>query len=416
MRLISSKELTKENLLENLSSILEKWVSSSSKILIEEMKLSFVVDGVKYDLSNNDEEVVFNLNSELDLNTETPIIKDHNSEINSEVFLVNDINEWMFSIDPNLNIPPEIENELEFIGNTSNFYIYDEEKSFPVYSIEKYCVKRKLQFLKNCNEQFIPKSLLVSLIPLNSIEKIPTAAIYFSDNEFHNCVHLSDIENILDTKIYTNLKDKFSLVTEDSINKSKLIKHLKSIEPVGMFFRWSPFNDNHLQNVFDIYSTMEENGLCLVSNKEFDEKRLIDYLSESHLNYFPKELKVKEKAVIHGARLVDDYFSRELRLIYKTDQILSKCTTLIHEKDLNNKHFRCPIALLHKLKGEFSSQEKMEEYNKLSPTGFTTNNELIFDSIPSNIQEIMNLYILEYKEKEKLAEIKKTKAKLKQPD
>ncbi|CDO04310.1 hypothetical protein BN988_02864 [Oceanobacillus picturae] len=417
MRLISSRELTKEELLANLSTFLEKWISTSSKILIEEMELSFVVEGVKYDLSNNDEEIVFNLDSELDANiNEISNMKKREREVISEPSLnYREINKWMFIKTSNLNIPHEIEVELDYVGNTVDLSGYSEKESLPVYSIERYCVKRKLEFLKKWNEQFIPKSILVSSFPLNSIENIPTSAIYFSDNEFHNCVRLSDVENVLDTKIYTDLKDKTSLVTTESIKK-KLSIHLKPVEPVGRLFRWGSwaYVDNYrLENVFDINLAMKENGYCIVNNNEYYEKRFVDYLSEYDLNYFPKELKLKEKAVIYGVRIEDSVFEKKIHQIYKIDQILSKFTTLIHEKDLNDKHFRCPLALLHKLKREFSSQEKREDYNKLSPTGFTTKNELIFDSIPSNIQEIMNLHILEYKEKEKIDEIKKTKAKLK---
>lgn len=147
MQLKFSKEMTKEEFFTLLSSFLETWVNNSSaQLVIKEMKIGLVLDGKKYDISDEDgEEAVFNLCNEYEENVVPTEFKENQPKNEVPLIQYESLSEWMFTKEKGFNIPFEIEEGLEYIGETISYFSNDE---LPVYSIESYCSKRGIEFLK----------------------------------------------------------------------------------------------------------------------------------------------------------------------------------------------------------------------------------------------------------------------------
>ncbi len=72
---------------------------------------------------------------------------------------------------------PGIEKELEYVRETLPY----SSNEVPVYSIESYCSKRGIKFLKTNDYKYIEKSIAAELISPDSINQLETSAIYLDE-------------------------------------------------------------------------------------------------------------------------------------------------------------------------------------------------------------------------------------------
>lgn len=414
MQLNFSKEMTKEEFLTLLSSFLEKWVSSSStKLIIREMKMGLVVDGKEYDINQGGgEEAVFNLCNEPEENVIPPKFEEKQQNKDASLINCQNLSEWMFIKEKNVNIPLEIEKELEYVGETKTYY---SDVVLPVYSIESYCRTRGILFLKKDNYKYVQKSIATELISQDSVDTLETSAIYLSRQVLNECIELNDLEAVFGKPIIMderynrhNKSVKLRYVTKATI--TKMLPYLKTVTPYGKQYRYfdHSFQDKHFIDIFDLNQIMEENGLSLINYDEYKEKQYVKYLSDYELNNFPKEMNIKENSIVYGGILDDTSYSITIKPLYKTEQILSGYVNYIPEENLKKEHLCCPIRYLQKLKSEIK-KEKDIEYNNLTPIGLTKQNELVFEKIPVHIKEAMEQYCLL---KRKEYELKIIKGKL----
>lgn len=403
MKLTSSKELTKDELLTNLSSILDQWISgSSTKILIKDLRLCFVVDNEEYDLIKDGKEAEISLSKEVISN----VSKENKQGREGTILKYFDLTEWMFSKNKELSIPYEIEKELEYVGETQYGL---KNETIPVYSIESYCQKRGLKFIKGSNYDYdyVLKSIAAELISSDIIQSIETTAIHVGAQNISECISLKDLELSIGKPIYTDNKvDRkgSSLVTRSTI--SDIITQKNTIKPIGKLYRYFIGSARDcFKDVYDFKQIAEDHRLVVLDESEFNDKRYSEYLSLYDLNTFPKKMGVKENAIICGGR-IDDRYCFDIKPVYKTVQVLKDKFKFIPEKDLVEGHFRCPIQYLSKLR-KLVKKDNIN-YNELLPIGLTSKNDLVFVEIPPNIKDVMFQHI---KLKEKEEEIKKIKAK-----
>jgi hypothetical protein len=411
MQLGFSKEITKDEFLSLLSSFLEKWVNhASAKLIIKEMKMSLVVDGKEYDINQGGKEAIFNLCNQSDENVILPIFEE--KQLKNEVLPINpqSMSKWMFIKEKNFNIPLEIKKELEYIGETKPYY---SDVMQPVYSIESYCRTRGIPFLKDDNYKYVQKSIATELIPHDTVRKIETSAIYCSRQGLSECITLNDLEALFGEPIVLeerknrfNKSDRLRYVTKDII--SKMLPYLQKIKTYGKQYKYfdHSINNNHFMDVYDLDQILGDNELLIISCEEFIEKRYIEYLSDYDLSCFPKEMNIKEKAVVYGGILDDTRYSIIIKPFYKTEQILSGYRNFIPVENLKKEQLRCPIRALPTLRS-IIKKEKDIEYNNLAPIGLTAQYDLVFEKIPVQIKETLDQYILLKKKEEEVHKIKR---------
>ncbi|MBS2968440.1 hypothetical protein J9317_06665 [Metabacillus sp. KIGAM252] len=405
MQLNFLREMTKEEFLMLLSSFLEKWVNhSSTKLMIKEMKMSLVVDGVEYDINKGGEEAVFNLFNELEEDAESSEVEVINPKRNmpkskrkDNLIKYDSLSEWMFTKGNPFRIPLEIEKELDYIGETKPPFNRD---ALPVYSIESYCRTRGLVFLTKEDFKYVQKSVAAELISQDLIDKFETSAIYKSWEGLSECIKLSELEMAYNQPIlkYRGNRDVgFPYVTEDNIHT--ILPYLNKVKPVGKQYKYFDYSFENVlfKDLYDLNQLMEENELFVITNDEYIRNHYVEYLSEHDLKTFPKEMQIKEKAVVCGSFIDNSSFNVKIKPLFKLEQILMGYSK-IHEGNLKEEHLSCPIRHLPKLKKELKKENDID-FNKLIPIGLATQNKLVFEKIPVQVKEEMERYIM-LKEKE----------------
>ncbi|WP_114555670.1 hypothetical protein [Bacillus sp. K6W] len=410
MRLNFSQEMTKEEFLTLMSSFLETRVDNSSiKLVIKEIKMDLVVDGKEYDINQDEEEAVFNLFNlfnEYEENS-APSKFEEKTQKNEVPLLQYDIlSEWMFAKSKSFNIPLEIEKELEYIGKTIP---YSSNNELPVYSIESYCSKRGINFLKKNDYKYIQKSVAAELISSDSINELKTSAIYLGKQGLSECVKTDDLEVVFGEpiRIYNNRRndDSLSYITKENI--IQMIPFLKLIKPFGKeydFFTYS-CKSGHFKDTYNLKKLMEKNKLIVISHDEYSEERYVNYLSGYDLTNFPKDMNLKEKAIVYGGVIDNSSGTVRIKPFYKVEQILKDYSKFIPEENLKKDHLRCPIRFLHNLKKVINKENDIH-FNNLTPIGVTTQNHLVFENIPIHIKGKMEQYIMMKKKEDEINKIK----------
>ncbi|MCR8659173.1 hypothetical protein NV377_17865 [Paenibacillus sp. T3-5-0-4] len=387
-------EMTTEEFLTLVSTFLARWVNNSTtKLIIKEMRIGLVSDGMEYDLSHSGKEAVFKLSIE----TEENVISHNKKQRKIEVPLIK-LSEWMFTKDKEFHIPPGIDLEIDYVGDTKVYYSDD---VLPVYSIESYCRNKEIIFLKNPDYKYVQKSIAIELISKDVLDRLKTIAIYSTREGLSECIKLNDLELAFGKPI---LHDKYDTNTQyvTLARIKKLEPYLKIKKPYGKQYSYFDKSDHLIEqftDIYDLYELLEDNGLFVITQNEFIENHYIKYLSDYDLSTFPKEMKIKEKAVVCGG-FIDNSFSTTVRPLYKTEKILSESsyTAIIPDESLKKEYLCCPVRFLHKLKN-IINKEKGINYNNLIPLGLTTKYDLIFTKIPLHINEEIKQYIM-FKEKQ----------------
>lgn len=411
MQLKFSKEMTKEEFLTLLSSFLEKWVNNSStQLVIKEMKIGLLLDGEEYDISQGGEEAVFNLCNEYEDNVVPSKFKENQPKNEVPLIQSENLSKWMFVKRKSFNIPFEVREELEYIGETIPYF--SEGELLPVYSIESYCSKRGIKFLKENDYKYVQKSIAAELISSDSINKLETSAIYLGKQGLSECIKIDDLEVVFGEpiRIYGNRRndDSLSYITKENIRK--MFPFLKLIKPFGKeygFFNYSGKN-GHFKDTYNLKKLMEKNKLIVISHDEYNEERYDNYLSDYDLNNFPKDMNLKEKAIVYGGVIDNTSYTVQIKPFYKVEQILSDYSKFIPEKNLKKDHLCCPIRFLHNLKKVINKENDIN-FNNLTPIGVTIQNHLVFENIPIHAKEKIEQYIML---KEQEDEINKMKMKI----
>ncbi|WP_339259330.1 hypothetical protein [Lysinibacillus sp. FSL K6-3209] len=391
MKLNFPGPVTKDEFLNRMYSFLSEWGNdSSTRFLIGEFNLSLIVDGKQYDVIGKDrKEAVFHIGFESEeVNEEDSSVLDENQPENEDCFIeLGELTEWMFI--KSFNVLSDIEDELVYVGDTKCLY---DGRVLPVYSIETYCHKRGLAFIKEVDYTYVQQSVAAELISKDLLNTLKTTAIYLKDG-LEECINRIELEEALGEKIYTSLPKDKSLVTIDNIVKMTPYLNIKS--SIGKlyrrFYKVTESNWNCFENIYDLNSLMEENSLSFLSEEEYNKKRFIEFISSQDLNAFPKKMQVKEKADVFGGRIEKKTFGYEVKPFFRLDQILNDYSDILYKEVLKNEHLCCPIRYLHKLK-QIANKEGFE-YNNLLPLGVMTHNHLVFDNIPTGIKVKMEQFL-----------------------
>ncbi|MGG3043478.1 hypothetical protein ABEO76_09940 [Bacillus anthracis] len=407
MRLNFSKEMTKEEFLTLMSSFLETWVNNSSiKLVIKEIKMDLVVDDKKYDKNQDEEEAIFNLFNEYEENSAPSKFEEKIQKNEVPLLQYDTLSEWMFAKSKSFNIPLEIEKELEYIGKTLP---YSSNNELPVYSIESYCSKRGIKLLKKNDYKYIQKSVAAELISSDSINELKTSAIYLGKQGLSECIKIDDLEVVFGEpiRIYDNRRndDSLSYITKENI--IQMMPFLKLIKPFGKeydFFTYS-CKSGHFKDTYNLKKLMGKNKLIIISHDEYSEKRYVNYLSGYDLTNFPKDMNLKEKAIVYGGVIDNSSGTVRIKPFYKVEQILNDYSKFIPEENLKKDHLRCPIRFLHNLKKVINKENDIH-FNNLTPIGVTTHNHLVFENIPIHIKGKMEQYIMMKKKEDEINKIK----------
>ncbi|ASI77710.1 hypothetical protein AB3H50_10900 [Bacillus pacificus] len=409
MQLKFSKEMTKEEFLTLLSSFLEKWVNNSStQLVIKEMKIGLVVDGKECDISQDGVEAVFTLFNEYEENSAPSKFEEKTPKNEVPLLQYDTLSKWMFAKSKSCNIPPGIEKELEYVGETLP---YSSNEEFPVYSIESYCSKRGIKFLKTNDYKYIQKSIAAELISPDSINQLETSAIYLDEQGLSEGIKIDDLEKVFGEpiRIYGRSNgDSSSYVTKENIRNMR--KFLRFIKPFGKEYRFSKgfYEGEYFEDTYNLNQLMEENKLIVISHDEYNEEHYVNYLSGYDFNNFPKEMNIKEKAIVYGGVIENSNRTIQIKPFYKIEQVLNDYSKFICEGNLKKDHLRCPIRFLYKLKKVINKETDIN-FNNLSPIGLTRQNHLVFENIPIHAKEKIEQYIML---KEKEDEINKIKMRI----
>lgn len=386
MKLKLSKEMTLEDFFETVSNFLNKFPNNSSETFyFDELKIKWMLDGGKLDLVKEDgDEAVFNIEGNLSKQTHDFLSL---SESNDKPYMQFDqVTEWMFLKDADFYISPEMEIELEFVGEVK---IKDEVYS--VFSIEAYCNKHGIKFLKYPYKKYVPKYMLKDLIP-ESVE-LKTTAIYPGEKELIECGDLSELEKYVELPIITSVN--LPWITEISLDKISPQLQRKS-SPVWLHYNYNNpwLGSKSFFNVYNIVDLMEQNELVYLSDEEYKSARFYEYISEYELNYFPQKKSIKDHAIICGYKSGEESRYSDyvvIKPLYAINQILNMYS-LMDEDNIEDHSLLCHVRYLYQLKKLINKEDKMQ-YDHLTPIGYTAKQELVFNNVPTHIKNKMREYI-----------------------